>query len=83
MKRFSLPQNLLNFKLPLLMRLAISSIFLFQPLASCSSDEQKPPVIRSASVPDDGYKAPSKVKKQTEKPKPKIVSYRKHEPADA
>jgi hypothetical protein len=79
-RKFSLP-NLRDLKVPIALRLLISGLFLFRPLVSCSSNGDKPPIVRSASVPDDGYKAPSKVKKSP-KQKPKIVSFRKNEPAD-
>jgi hypothetical protein len=80
-RKFSLP-NLREFKVPLAVRLIISGLFLVRPLMSCSSDHEQPPVIRSTSVPDDGYHAPQTQKPNTNKNKPKIVSFRKHEPAN-
>src|SRR5436190_16327203 len=80
-KKFNLP-NLKDLRVPLLARLLISGLFLFRPLASCSSDTEKPTIVRSTAVPDDGYKPPQKSKQKSDKEKPKIVSFRKHEPAD-
>jgi hypothetical protein len=75
-RKFSLP-NLRDLKVPLAALLLISGVFLFCPLASCSSDTEKPTIVRSTAVPDDGYKAPQKAKKQDPtKQKPKIVSFR-------
>ena len=73
--------NFSHFRLPLALRLLVPGLFLFGPLVSCSSDTDKPEIVRSAYVPDDGYKPPQKAKK-SDKKKPKIVSYRKHEPVD-
>ena len=79
-RKFSLP-NLSQWNVPLAARLLISGLFLFGPLVSCSSDTDKPQIVRSTSVSDDGYRPPQKAKK-SDKQKPKIVSFRKHEPAD-
>ena len=80
-RKFSLPKWF-NLRAPLVLGLLVSVLVLVGPLASCSPDTEKPTIIRSTAVPDDGYKPPQTNKKQTDKQKPKIVSYRKHEPAD-
>jgi hypothetical protein len=79
-KNFSL-SNLSRLNVPFAVWLLVSGSFILGPLISCSADTDKPQIVRT-SVPDDGYKPPQKAKKN-EKQKPKIISFRKHEPADA
>ncbi|MDP4287751.1 MAG: hypothetical protein Q8922_07420 [Bacteroidota bacterium] len=72
-----------RFRLSLILSLMTAFVVIMTPLSSCAPGPAEAPTIHSASVPDDGFKAPQsgsrKLAKPTQ-PKNKIVSYRKHEP---